>query len=273
MHSGIYESVVRHQRFNPMGHRLRYGVYSLLIDLDEIDELVDTIPIMSRNRFNLVSFHDRDFGPRDGSDLRAWFVARVAEAGLDFGDGRISMLVFPRILGYTFNPITVWFGHGHDGGLQAIVYEVHNTFGHSHAYVAIVPEPHAEAVPKHLFDKVLHVSPFFDRSGGYRMSIATPQDTYALVIEYLDERGDRLLTATQTGERVPLTTRNLLRQFVTKPLLTIKVIVGIHFEALKLVTKRAKYHKVPPPPSPGVGIARWTSDLPAVTGSRREPVR
>jgi DUF1365 family protein len=273
MYSGIYESVVRHQRFNPMGHRLSYSVYSLLIDLDEIDDLVAAIPVMSRNRFNLVSFHDRDFGPRDGSDLREWFVARVAEAGMDFGDGRISMLVFPRILGYTFNPITVWFGHGADGGLKAIVYEVHNTFGHSHAYVAVVPESKRQEVPPHEFDKVLHVSPFFDRSGGYRMSIVPPQAAYSLVIEYLDENGDRLLTATQTGDRTALTTGNLLRQFFTKPLLTIKVIAGIHLEALKLVRKRAKYHKVPPPPSPGVEVARWPNDLPEAIGPRRDSVR
>ena len=183
------------------------------------------------------------------------------------------MLVFPRILGYTFNPITVWFGHGADGGLQAIVYEVHNTFGHSHAYVAVVPEPHEEAVPIHVFDKVLHVSPFFDRSGGYRMSIVPPQASYSLVIEYLDEHGDRLLTATQTGDRTPLTTRKLLRQFFSKPLLTIKVIAGIHLEALKLVRKRAKYHKVPPPPSPGIEVARWTTDAPAAIGSRRGSAR
>ena len=138
--SAIYESVVRHRRFQPMGHELRYGVYSLLLDLDEIDDVTKEIPLFSRNRWNLVSFHDRDHGPRDGSSLRDWFEGHLATAGVDLEGGRIQILVFPRILGYTFNPITVWFGHDRDGDLRAVMYEVHNTFGHAHSHLAIVPK-------------------------------------------------------------------------------------------------------------------------------------
>jgi uncharacterized protein len=257
--SAIYESVVRHQRFKPMGHRLKYSVYSLLIDLEELDDVCESIPILSHNRFNLVSVHDRDFGPRDGSDLRAWFDTTVGAAGVSIDGGRVSMLAFPRILGYAFNPITVWFGHDRTGVLKAVIYEVHNTFGHAHTYVAAVPD-HESAVggrlPGHSFDKVLHVSPFFDTDGGYRMTLAPPRERYSIVIDYSDDGGDRLLRATQVGRRRSLTTWNLLKQFFRNPLLTLKVIGGIHTEAFKLWRKGATYRPVPAPPT-GVEIATW----------------
>ena len=256
--SAIYESEVRHRRFQPMGHELRYGVWSLLVDLDEVDGIARRNPVFSRNRFNLVSFHDRDHGPRDGSDLRAWFEGHLADAGVDLDGGAVRMLVFPRILGYTFNPITVWFGYDRDERLRAVLYEVHNTFGHAHSHLAIVDDDVDLDVrlPRHGFDKTLHVSPFFDQIGRYRITLVPPAERYRLVIEYLDEAGDRLLTAAQDGRRVPLTTRSLLRQFVTKPLVTLKVIAGIHWEALKLFTKGAKYRPIPPPPPTEVEVTR-----------------
>lgn len=260
--SAIYESVVRHRRFQPMGHELEYGVWSVLVDLDELDDLAARIPVLSRNRWNLVSFHDRDHGPRDGSDLRAWFAGHAERAGIDLTGGSVQMLVFPRILGYTFNPITVWFGHDADGDLRAILYEVHNTFGHAHSHLAVVPKGlEASSLPRHGFDKTLHVSPFFDQVGRYRVSVAPPTDRYRLVIEYLDEDGRRLLTASQRGSRVELSTRTLIKQFFTKPLVTLKVIGGIHWEALKLWRKGAKYRSVPPAPEEELEITHIGRDL------------
>ncbi|MFO7700259.1 MAG: DUF1365 domain-containing protein [Acidimicrobiia bacterium] len=247
--SAIYESVVRHRRFQPMGHQLRYGVWSLLVDLDEIDQVARRIPVLSHNTWNLVSFHDRDHGPRDGSDLRAWFDGHLARAGIDLDGGAVRMLVFPRILGYTFNPITVWFGYDASGTLRAVLYEVHNTFGHAHSHLAVIPEGlEGGKLPRHGFDKTLHVSPFFDQIGRYRISLTPPTDEYGIVIEYLDEEGSRLLTASQTGHRTELTTRNLIRQFFTSPLLTLKVVGGIHWEAIKLWRKGATYRPVPAAP-------------------------
>lgn len=246
--SAMYESVVTHQRFQPVGHRLRYSVYSVLFDLDEIDGLAKRIPILSRNRFNLVSFHDRDFGPRDGSDLRAWFDDEAAAFGVDLTGGRVELLAFPRILGYTFNPITVWFGHDAADGLRFVMYEVHNTFGQEHRYGFAVPgDTDGSRLPPHTTAKRFHVSPFMDRTGVYRMRLSPPTDRYGLTIEYLDDDGERLLTAAQHGRRTELTTWSLLRQFLTKPLLTLKVIGGIHYEAIKLWIKGAKYRSVPDP--------------------------
>jgi len=251
--SAIYESVVRHQRFQPMRHQLRYGVWSLLVDLDEIDGIARRNPILSRNRFNLVSFHDKDHGPRDGSSLRAWFERHLATAGVDLEGGSVQMLVFPRILGYTFNPITVWFGYDRTKRLRAVLYEVHNTFGDAHSHLAIVGNGvdgvAGVRLPKHGFDKTLHVSPFFDQIGRYRITLVPPGDDYSIVIEYLDDEGAKLLTASQDGRRVELTTRSLLKQLFTSPLLTLKVVGGIHWEAIKLWRKGAKYRPVPPAPA------------------------
>lgn len=265
MNTAIYETVVRHKRFKPMTHDLTYGVWSFLIDLDDIDAAVKRIPILSRNRFNLVAFHDKDHGPRDGSDLRAWFTKHAADAGVDLDGGKVSLLVFPRILGYTFNPITVWFGHDIEGSLRAVMYEVHNTFGHSHSQLAILPKADPDAtVPRHEFDKVLHVSPFFDQVGKYRVTLKPPTDRYGLVIEYLDADGSRFLTATQQGSRTELTTWSLFKQFFTKPLLTLKVIGGIHVEAFKLWRKGAKYRPVPAPPTDAVQVVYVDAPLEAV---------
>lgn len=256
--SAIYESVVRHQRFQPMGHRLSYRVWSMLVDLDDIDAFARRSPVFSRNRRNLVSFHDRDHGPRDGSDLREWFQGLVGDAGVDLTAGSVRLLVFPRILGYTFNPITVWFGYDGDDRLRAVLYEVHNTFGHAQSHLAIVDDDVEDRMrlPRHGFDKVLHVSPFFDQVGRYRIALAPPDDGYQLVIEYLDDDGARLLTASQHGTRTALTTRSLMRQFFTKPLLTLKVIGGIHWEALKLLVKGARYRPVPEPPTEPAAVTR-----------------
>jgi hypothetical protein len=250
-----------------MGHQLRYGVWSLLVDLDELDEITRRIPFFSHNRFNLVAFHDRDHGPRDGSDLRAWFDGHLARAGIDLEGGSVGVLVFPRILGYTFNPITVWFGYDADERLRAVLYEVHNTFGQAHSHLAVLPEDLVDdVVPKHGFDKTLHVSPFFDQIGRYRITLTPPGDRYGIVIEYLDEKGAKLLTASQHGTRTELTSRALLRQFFTSPLLTLKVVGGIHWEALKLWRKGATYRPVPEAPPEELEITRVQVAPAAIAG-------
>lgn len=253
--SAIYDSVVRHRRFKPMGHKLRYSVYSLLINIDEIDGLSRRIPILSHNRWNLVAFHDVDHGPRDGTDLRSWIEPIAADAGVDAG-GPIELLAFPRILGYTFNPLSVWFIHGKDGMLNAVLYEIRNTFGHSHSHLVVLSGDDKDSGPalRHGFDKTLHVSPFFDQIGRYEVVLRPPDDAFSIAITYFDEEGDRLLAASQQGSRIELTTGSLLSQFFTKPLLTVKVLVGIHVHAVRLLLKGARYRPVAPEPETDVEV-------------------
>ncbi len=249
MNSAIYTGIVTHVRWKPFLHRLRFGLFALLLDLDEVDGLV-RIPFFSRNHFNLVSFHDADFGPRDGSDLRAWLTGEMAAAGRDDVPGRIRLLSLPRILGYQFNPLSVWFVDDGAGRLRWILYEIHNTFGESHSHLV---EVSGSERFHHGFAKELFVSPFFDVEGGYRVRIKEPGDTLSIVIDY-ETDGTKALTATLRGGHRPFTGRNLLAAVVAYPLVTFKVIAGIHWEAAKLWAKGARYRRRPEPPAEAVSV-------------------
>jgi DUF1365 family protein len=250
MSSAIYTGIVTHVRWKPFEHRLRFGLFSLLLDLDEVDRLTGRIPFFSRNRFNLVSFYDRDFGPRDGSDLRTWLVTEMAQAGIDEAPGRIRVLSLPRILGYQFNPLTVWFVDDGSGTPRWILYEIHNTFGESHAHLV---EVSGSDRYDHGFAKELFVSPFFDVEGRYRVRSRQPADTLAIVIDY-ETDGTRALTATLRGARRRLSAWPLLRSVLVYPLVTLRVITGIHWEAAKLWAKGATYRRRPEPPAEAMSM-------------------
>ena len=254
MSSAIYTGIVTHVRWKPFVHRLRFGLFSMLLDLEEIDHLT-RIPFFSRNRFNLVSFHDGDFGPRDGSDLRIWLTGEMAAAGIAGEPGRIRLLSLPRILGYQFNPLTVWFVDDDAGELRWILYEIHNTFGESHSHLV---ELSGSDRFEHGFAKELFVSPFFDVDGAYRVRIKRPDDTLSIVIDYETE-GTKAMTATLRGERSPFTGRDLLSAVIRYPLVTLKVIAGIQWEAAKLWVKGARYRRRPEPPAEEVSTELGTA--------------
>ena len=129
---------VMHARMGTPSHRFSYKVFSLLVDVDRLDDLDARIPGFAHNRFALASVHDRDHGARDGSPIGPHIRDLMARAGLPVPDGRVLLLCYPRILGYVFNPLSVWFCHRHDGRLGAVIYEVHNTFGDRHSYLVPV---------------------------------------------------------------------------------------------------------------------------------------
>jgi hypothetical protein len=249
MRSAIYEGTVTHMRWKPMQHRLQFGLFSLLLDLDELPRL-SRIPFFSHNRKNLVSFYDRDHGPRDGSDLRRWITAEMETAGIEDPLGAIRVLVIPRILGYQFNPLTVWFIEGENATLRWVLYEIHNTFGDAHSHLVEVAD---ERIHEHGFAKEMHVSPFFAVEGDYRVRIGSPGDRFTMSIEYRTE-GTRAMTAALRGDRLPLTASNLLGAVVRYPLLTFRVMAAIHWEAAKLWAKGAVFRKRPAPPVDAVSI-------------------
>lgn len=235
--SALYRGAVAHRRFRPKAHRLRYRVFWLLLDLAELDELDRRLTLFSRNRFNLLSFHDRDHGDGSATALRLQIEARLKAAGVELGGGPIRLLTMPRILGYVFNPISLYYCHRSDGALAAMVYEVTSTFGLRHVYVAPVrAEDRADGLIRQQAAKALYVSPFMDMDMHYAFRGRTPAAGLGLTIEGRDQDG-ALITATLAGQRRDLTDRQLLAAAVAFPLLTLKVVAAIHWEALKLWVK------------------------------------
>jgi len=241
--SAIYEGTTTHVRRQPFEHRLQYGLFSLLIDLDELDELA-RMRFFSHNRTNLISFFDKDHGGRDGGDLRTWIASELSKAGFDDIPGRIRLLCLPRIAGYEFNPLTVWFIDDTSGHPRWILYEIHNTFGEAHSHLVEVDGVDHH---RHGFRKEFFVSPFFDVEGGYRVRISQPGERLSVSIVY-EVSDEKVFTATLAGRRLPLTAKTLLGATIRYPLVTFKIMGAIHWEAAKLWLKGAKYRNRPAAP-------------------------
>lgn len=251
--SALYVGRVDHNRVRPRAHALAYRVFWMLLDLDELDGLGQSLRVFSCDRANIFSFRTADYGDRSGNALRPQVEARLAEAGIVTEGGPIRLLTMPRILGYGFNPISVFFCYRPDGTLAASLYEVHNTFGEIHSYVAA-----AEGTARPIVqdsDKAFHVSPFLTLGLDYRFRLVPPDDKVALHIAVSDSDGP-MLFASLAGDRRPLTDGNLLKLLVTHPLLTLKVTVAIHWHALLLLAKRVKLIRHPGPPAVDVTVGR-----------------
>lgn len=250
--SALYFGQVMHKRVRPVKHRLDYRVFSTLIDLDELAELDRTFRFFSHNRFNLFGFYDRDYGPGDGSALRPWVDHHLRAAGIDLQGGSVRLLCFPRICGYVFNPLSVYFCYWRDGGLAAVLYEVSNTFAQRHTYLIPVADGASEVVRQQC-EKRFYVSPFNAVEGFYRFSVKPPAETLAIAINQCDDRG-LLLHASHGARRVPLTDGALASAFLRYPLMTLKVVGGIHWEALRLWRKGLRLVDRPPPPARPVTV-------------------
>ena len=235
LNTAIFRGPVIHERLRPKRHRLRYDVFTLLIDLDELTDLDQMGPLFGYNRRALLSFYDRDHGPATGAALRPWVEDRIREAGLEPDGGSIRLLCYPRVLGYVFNPLSVYFCYRRDGALHAILYEVCNTYDERHVYV-IKAAGDDRAVIKQRCDKKLYVSPFMEMATTYHFRVVPPADRLNIAIRQEDADG-LLFAAAFRGSRTSLTRRALAGCLVTFPFLTIKVIGAIHWEALLLWAK------------------------------------
>lgn len=243
----VYAGEVMHQRFFSASYRFRYRVFSLLLDIDAIDRAAASSWLFSRNRFNLLSFHDRDHLPEGSDDLRGWAEAVLARAGVHAPSPRIRLLCFPRVLGWVFNPLSLWYCEDADGTPVAVIAEVRNTFGERHCYL-LKPREGADDWPlRQYHPKDFHVSPFIQMDAGYEFRLSRPNEALRIVIrEFQDDR--LMLVATQTGQRRPLRTRELLAQTLRVPMQTLKVLVAIHWQALKIWLKGEQFHRKPEPP-------------------------
>jgi uncharacterized protein len=238
--AALYIGEVMHARLKPIGHRFSYRVMSLLIDLDRLEAADRQSPLFGVNRTALYSFNEADHGDRDGASLRGYAQRCAAECGIDLTGGRVRLLCYPRLLGYTFNPLSVYFCHRADGELALVIYEVRNTFGEIHSYVLPVkPGELSKAGLRQQQEKLFYVSPYIEMAMRYHFRLSPPAASVRLRILETDREGP-LLAASFSGRRRDLTTSALLRSLFALPLVTFKIVAAIHWEALRLWLKGAR---------------------------------
>ena len=238
--SCIYIGSVIHKRFKPKKHFFKYSVFSLFLDLDEINELDKQIPFFSYNKFNILSFFDKDHGYRDGSSIKDWLIHVLQKKNISTINIKIKILCYPRIFGYVFNPLSIFFIYDADSNPIAILYEVKNTFGEQHTYVFKIDIKNKQILNN--CKKKFYVSPFMDLESKYFFKVLIPNERLSVIIDQRDKEG-KLLFASQDGERVKLSSKNLLKSYLKHPLMTLKIISAIHYEALKLWIKGIKLVK------------------------------
>jgi DUF1365 family protein len=244
----LFPGDVMHARLKPFGHRFVYTVFSLLLDIDRLDEANKTSGIFSINRPNLTSFYESDQVERPGETVRQFVDRLLAQAGQHTRAARVLLLCYPRIFGYVFNPISVYFAYDAVGELTAVIYAVRNTFGERHTYVApIRPGEFSPAGVRQERMKIFHVSPFIDMGTRYHFRVLPPGRIVRLRI-HETQKGEPLLAATFVGEQKTLDTTTLAACLLKIPFMTWKITAGIHWEALKLWLKGARFRKSPPPP-------------------------
>jgi hypothetical protein len=249
--SALYEGTVTHHRLRPREHHLAYRLYSFLIDLDELGRLDRELRFFSVNRFNLFSFYERDRGEGGALPLRERVEARLSGAGLETG-GPIRLLTMPRLLGWAFNPLSTFFCYRRDGALSAILWEVDNTFGQRHGYLIPVEQAAGETIRQNC-DKAFYVSPFMDMDQRYAFTLDPPGELLRISIDVSDQQG-LMMRARQLGRRQELTDAALLRQFFALPALTVRVVGGILWEALKIRLKGIRTRPLPAPPAEPVSV-------------------
>jgi len=238
MNSCIYNGEVNHTRFKPVKHFLNYKTFSLFIDLDEIQQLDKSISIFSHNKFNIFSFYNKDHGDRDGNCLKKWVISNLKKYKIEGNISKIKILCYPRIFGYVFNPLSIFYCYENDK-LKSIFYEVKNTFNEQHTYIFKIKD--GEEI-KQKCKKKFYVSPFMDMETFYNFKLIDPNQRLSVMIKQTDAEGT-VLTATQTGYKKEFNFKQLLINFFRYPLMTLKIISSIHFEALLLWKKGAIYRK------------------------------
>jgi DUF1365 family protein len=233
--SSLYVGSVFHHRMRPHAHKLRYGVFWMLVDLEEVSTIAGKLRFFSHNRFNLPSFHDADHGNGSRGPLGVQIRELLQREGISSEIGRIDLLCMPRILGYGFNPLSVYFCYRSDGSLAVIIYEVHNTFGERHSYIIPCKPADCGRVEQRCA-KAFFVSPFLDMDMHYSFRVDLPAETVSVTVRGDDQKGP-LILASLAGSKQALDDKSLLRLMVSHPLMTVRVIAAIHWHALRMILK------------------------------------
>ena len=240
MNSSIYNGKVIHKRFKPKTHYFKYNVFSLLIDLSELEYLNKKIKFFSHNKFNLISFYERDHGNRDDTSLVLWVKKNLEDNNISSKNVKIKLLCYPRILGYVFNPLSVFYFYDIVETLKCILYEVKNTFGEQHTYIFKVDNE--QNLYQHNCSKKFHVSPFIEMNCKYFFRLLKPGEKISVIIDQY-QADEKILYASQDGKRADFNTKELIKSYLRHPLMTFKIISAIHFEAFKLWAKGIKLIK------------------------------
>lgn len=248
LRTSIFDGIVVHSRLIPKKHNFKYRVFSILFNIDDLKTISKKNLFFSYNKFNLFSFFDKDHGEKDGSNPRQWILKIAKKQNISCDNLRIFCLCYPRVLGYVFNPISVWFVYNEEY-LKMIIYEVRNTFGEDHSYSFKVNDKFD--LDSHKTKKLMHVSPFISMDGEYKFSTKINKEKVSIVIKGFIEK-NHLITASFKGLYSPFNDKKLLFNFLKYPFLTLKITFGIHFHALILWLKnikiikhtKSKYYKI-----------------------------
>ena len=240
INSAIYNGQVIHKRFKPKVHYFKYKVFSLLLDLSELEILDKKVKFFSFNKFNLISFHEKDHGERDGSSLKLWVQKNLEKINIQDNDIKIKILCYPRIFGFVFNPLSVFYVYNLEGQLISILYEVKNTFGEQHTYIFKVLKD--SNLIQNNCSKKFHVSPFIEMNCNYFFRLLKPGNKISVIIDQYDSE-DKVLYASQDGIRSDFNTKQLIKSYLKHPIMTFKIILAIHYEAFRLWAKGIKFIK------------------------------
>lgn len=227
----LLTGAVVHQRVHPLRHRLRYRVFSVLVDLDRLEDAAGSCRLFSHNRWNLLSFHDSDLADGRQHDLAGHARDLVAAKYPELAIRRVLLLTYPRVLGYVFNPLSVYFCLDRNDDLAALVYEVSNTFGERISYVCGIEGGHIDPA-----DKRMLVSPFNEKNGAYGFRVAIDNRELTVGVS-LKHNAKPLLNTWYRAERRPFTDARIALAALAVPFMTLKVIAAIHLEAGKLWLK------------------------------------
>ena len=236
----LFKGRTTHVRFTPFERRFSYRIFLIDVDIDRLEDASKSSALFSVDRPNLFAFRRADHGARQAEDLRPWAEAEFAKTNILLDGGAIRLVTFARGLFYKFAPISLWFGYGPEGDLRGIIYEVNNTFGETHCYVARAGDTRMQ----HGCEKKFHVSPFWDVTGQYVFTLRPLGDTLDLVIDSVAD-GSRIHMANIKARQVPATSATLLKTAIARPFAAIAVTLAIHWQALWIWLKGAGYRSKP----------------------------
>jgi DUF1365 family protein len=251
-----------HRREAPFVRSFSHAIAMIDVDIDRLAEANASSKLFSVNANNAIAFRETDRGARRADvPLRLWAEAQFAEAGVFLDGGQIRLISFPRVLGHGFAPISIWLGHGPDGALRGAIYEVHNTFGETHAYVSACTRA------QHVADKEFFVSPFFDVSGQYRFILRPSAERLELIVENLGSDGRNHVASLMARPR-PISDPAILKWLIQLPLSGLGVVFAIHWQALILWVRGARYH-IRPAQRPSQTTIAQAADEAAAAGPRK----